>query len=112
MLHLHQLPGHYKSYESGFLDLLSAHNIYLHCTDSGHFDSTGVRCENTIIKTIPVSSSFGYLVIDSIVAPHDKMDVSRQLVKTIQFSLKGILGNAINLHGANCSFSLIFVTIE
>ena len=35
---------------------------------------------NTLyLKLIYVSSSFGYLITDSIVAPHDKMDVSRQL---------------------------------
>ena len=64
------------------------------------------------LQNKPVSSSFGFLIIDSVVAPHDKMDVSRQLIKTSQFSLKGVYGNIINLHGAACSFSLIFVTIE
>ena len=50
MIHLHQLPGYYKSYESGFLDLLSAHNIYLHCPNLCYFNSTGAKGENTIIK--------------------------------------------------------------
>ena len=50
MIHLHQLSDYYKSYESGFLDLLSAHNIYLHCPKLGHFNSIGVRGGNTIIK--------------------------------------------------------------
>ena len=57
-------------------------NVYLHCPDLGHFNSIGVRGESTIIKKAPVSSSFGYLIIDSAVAPHDKIDVSRQLIKT------------------------------
>ena len=87
-VHLHQLPDYYKSYGSSFIDLLEAHNIYPHCPNLGHFNLIGVRGENTIINKNPVSSSFGYLIIDSVVAPHDKMDVSRQLVKTIQFSLK------------------------
>ena len=72
---------YYRSYESGFLDLLNVHNVYLHCPNLGHFNSIGVRGENTIIKKVTVSSSFGYLIIDSAVAPHDKIDVSRQLVK-------------------------------
>ena len=49
MIHLHQLPDYYKSYESDFLDLLSAHNSYLHCPDLSHVNSIGVRGENTII---------------------------------------------------------------
>ena len=102
----------YSTYESGFLDLLSIHNIYMHCENLGHFNSIGVRGENSIIKKIPVSSSFGYLILDSVVSPHDKMDVSRQTVKTIHITLKNVSGNVINLHGANCSFSLVFVTTE
>ena len=72
---------YYRSYESGFIDLLNVHNVYLHCPNLGHFNSIGVRGENTITKNIHVSSSFGYLIIDSVVAPHGKIDVSRQLNK-------------------------------
>ena len=75
-----------RTYESGFIDLLNVHNVYLHCPNLGHFSSIGVRGENIIIKQTPVSSSFGYLMIDSVVAPHDKIDVSRHLVKK-QFNL-------------------------
>ena len=102
----------YRTYESGFLDLLNIHNIYLHCPNLGHFNSIGVRGENSIIKKIPVSSSFGYLILDSVVSPHDKMDVSRQNVKTIQITLKDVYGTVINLHGASVSFSLVFVTMD
>ena len=48
----------------------------MHCPNLGHFSSIGVRGESSIIKKIPVSSGFGYLIIDSVVAPHDKMDES------------------------------------
>ena len=102
----------YKTYESGFLDLFNIHNIYIHCPNLGHFNSIGVRGENAIIKKIPVSSSFGYLILDSVVSRHDEMYVSRQTVKTIHITLKNVSGNVINLHGANCSFSLVSVTSE
>ena len=59
-----------------------------------------------------MSSGFGYLIIDSKVAPHDKMDVSRQSIKTIHITLKNVSGNVVNLHGANCSFSMVFVATE
>ena len=106
------LSSMYNTYESGFLDLLNIHNIYIHCPNLGHFNPIGVRGENTLIKKVSVSSSFGYLIIDSVVSPHDKMDVSRQTVKTNHITLKDVSGNVINLHGANCSFSLVFVTTE
>ena len=105
-------PNGAFEFETGFLDLLNTHNIYLHCPNLGHYNSIGVRGENSIIKKIPVSSSFGYLILDSVVAPHDKTDVSRQSIKTLQFTLKNVHGNIIKLHGAHISFSLIFQTIE
>ena len=40
----------YRAYESGFIDLLNAHNVFLHCPDLGRFNSTGVRGESTIVK--------------------------------------------------------------
>ena len=79
---------YHRSYESGLNDLLNAHNVYLHCPDLGHFNSIGVRGENTIIKKDPVSSSFGYLILGSAAAPHDQIDASRQLTRTIQLSLR------------------------
>ena len=84
----------------------------MHCPNIGHYNCIGVRGENSIIKKIPVSSSFGYLILDSVVAPHDKIDVSRQSIKTMHFTLKNVHGNVINLHGAHISFSLVFQTIE
>ena len=103
----------YKTYQSGFLDLPNIHNIYIHCPNLCHFNSIGVRGGSTIIKKVPVSSSFGYLILDSVVSPHGQMDVSRQTVKTIHTTLKDVSGNVINLHGANCSFlPLVFVTTE
>ena len=75
------------NYESGFIDLLNVHNIFIH-SGLGHYSSVGLRGESTIIKQMPVSSSLGYLIMDSVVAAHDKIDVSRQLIKTVHFSLK------------------------
>ena len=61
------------TYESGFIGLLNVHSIYNHCPNLGHYSTIGVRGENSIIKKVFVSSSFGYLVLDSVVAPHEKL---------------------------------------
>ena len=44
--------AHYQSneFETGFLDLVTTHNIYLHCPNLGHYNCIGVRGENSIIK--------------------------------------------------------------
>ena len=83
--------------------------MFLHSTSLGHFNYW-VQGESVLIKEIHVSSIFGDLIFDSVVAPHDKIYVSRQLVKTIQFGLKDVHGNAVVLHGTHVSLSLISVT--
>ena len=100
------------SFETGFIDLLNVHNIYIHSCNLGHYSSIGVRGENTIIKQVTVSSCFGYLIMDSAVAPHDEIDVSRHLIKTMEFSFRNVHGNIIGLRGARVSFSMIFVTMD
>jgi len=99
-------------FTSEFLDLLNVHNIYIHSSTLGNYSTIGVRGENTIIKKVPVSSSFGYLIMDSVVAPHDKINVSKQLIKTLHFSLRNVHGNVIDLHGSHISLSLIFQTLD
>jgi len=101
-----------NTFTSQFIDLLNTHSIFIHSPNIGSFETLGPRGESTIIKKIPVSSSFGYLIIDSVVATHDRLDVSNQMFKTLEFSLKNIHGNVINLHGSSVSFSLIFETYE
>ena len=71
----------YTTYESEFIGLLNVHNVYIHCPNLGHYNSTGVRGESSIIQKVPVSSNFGFLILDSVVAPHDKLDVSHQSIK-------------------------------
>ena len=87
-------PG-ISSFVTCFIDLFNILNIYIHSSNLGHYNSIGVRGENTIIKRVPVSSSFGFLIMDSVVAPHDKIDVSLQLFKTLNFILKNINGKFI-----------------
>ena len=52
------------------------------------------------------------MILDSVVAPHDKIYCSKQLLNTVQFTLKNVHGNVIDLHGGHVSFSMIFQTIE
>ena len=44
--------------------------------------------------------------MDSVVAPHDKVDVSRQLNETLNCILKNVRGNVIDLHAAHVSFPM------
>ena len=105
-------PYFWTTCGSEFIGLLNVHSAYIDCPNLGHYNMVGVRGEKTIIKKVLLSSCFGYLILDSVVAPHDKLDVSRQSLKTMHSSLKNVHGNVIDLHGSHVSFSLIFQTWE
>ena len=101
--------GSVNNYETGFLDLLNVHSLYLRSSNLGSFQTIGARGESDIIKKIPVSSGYGYLIIDTVVSNHDKIDVSRQTLKTLEFRLTNVKGEVVDLHGAHVSWSLVFV---
>lgn len=100
------------SYESGFIDLKNIHNIYISSPNLGSFTTLGPRGENNIIKKVPASSDYGCSISDSVVMPHDFIDVSKQLLSILEFSLKSARGDIIPLHGSHVSFSLIFSMVK
>ena len=66
--------------DSGFIDVLSVHNIYIHSPNLGHHSSIGVKGENTIFHKCQFQAvSVTYLILDSVVASHDNIDVRKQL---------------------------------
>ena len=38
------------TFETGFIDLLNVHNIYIHCGNIGNYNCIGVRGDNPIKK--------------------------------------------------------------
>jgi hypothetical protein len=99
-------------YVSGMLDLLGIRNIFISSPNLGSFSTMGSRGESNIIKKVPVSSDFGYLVIDSFTSPHAFLDCSRLTLGTIEFNLRDVKGKYVPLHGGHVSFSIVFSSIN
>jgi hypothetical protein len=98
------------NYISQFLDFGFVRDIYIHSPTLTSYHTLGCRGESSIIKKIPVTSSFGSYVVDSITDRQDFLDVSKLCLRTLEFQLRDVKGNVIPLHGVNVSFSLIFST--
>lgn len=99
-------------YGSAFLDLQNGiHNIYIHSDNLSSYSTIGSRGENTIIKKVPITAGFGYLVIDNVVASHDYLSCDKLSFRSIQLRLTDAYGRNINLHGANWSCSIVFSEI-
>ena len=94
--------------ETGFINLRSIHNIYVTSPNLGSFDTLGPRGEQNIVKKIPVSADWGYVIFDSVVSEHDYIDVSKRYFKTIELVLRDARGNVIDLNKSHWSVSIVF----
>ena len=94
------------------LDLLAIRNIYISSPNLGSFSTMGARGESNIVKKVPVSSDFGYLIIDSFTSPQDFLDCSKMTLSTIEFNLRDVKGKFVPLHGGHVSFSIVFSTVK
>lgn len=94
--------------ETGFINLRSIHNIYVTSPNLGSFDTLGPRGEQNIVKKIPVSADWGYVIFDSVVSEHDYIDVSKGYFKTIELVLRDARGNVIDLNKSHWSVSIVF----
>ena len=101
-----------NTFESGFLDLKTIHNIYISNPNLGNFSTLGARGECSIINKVPVSSDYGYSNLDNVVASHDYIDVSKHLLSVIEFKLSSARRDVIPLHGSHVSFSIVSTTIK
>ena len=98
----------YTPYTSGFLDLQLIRNIYFHSPNIGTFKTIGPQGESSIIKKVPVSSDYNQMIFDQVLTGNDFLDCSKQTWRQLEFSLRDVRGNIINLHGSHISFSIIF----
>ena len=97
-----------KFYTSGFLELLNIRNIYLHSSNLSAFSTYGGKGTSNIIKKIPVSSDFGYLIISNSTSDHDWLSCASLSIGMLEFQLRDVNGKLVPLHGSNVSFSIVF----
>jgi hypothetical protein len=97
---------------SGFLDLLSIRNLYLSSPNLSSFSTYEANGEANIIKKVPVSSDFGYLIIESFTSTHDWLDCGGLTLNCIEFQLRDVKGNFVPLHDSNVSFSIVFSSVN
>ena len=93
---------------SGYINLQPIRNFYLHSSNIGSYNTIGLYGCKTIIKKIPVTADFNYMIIDQAMAGNDFMDCSKITLKQLEFQLLNEDGKIVPLHNANISFSLVF----
>ncbi len=102
-------PQYAQNILTGIVDLRRYHNIYISSSNLSSFTTLGPLGQNNIIKKVPITSDYGSVIYDNVVANHDWFNVSKLLLKTLEFRLSDAYGNTIDLKGTSISFSLIFM---
>jgi len=108
-------PGYNRgtSYWSEFINFNGIRNLYL-C--SPNLCSLSVLGPNgspaNIVKKIPVTSDYGFNIFAGGTIAHDYIECSKQTWKTLEFQLKDVFGNYIDLNNNPISFSIILSTIN
>ncbi len=92
------------------MNLSPINNIYLSSPNLGTFTTLSPTGSMNVIKKIPVSADWGYMIIDRVVSQHDYLECGAQNLRTLEFNLRDAKGNYIPLHGENISFSIVFST--
>ena len=73
---------------SGFIDLRSKHNIYVHSPSFGHYTSIGPLGVRTILCKVPVESAYGTVVhYAHSGSSYDYIDVGMSTLRMLSFSL-------------------------
>jgi hypothetical protein len=96
-----------SSFSSGFVSLQASSNIYITSPNLGSFDTIS-DFSNNVIKKVPVTAPYGYMIVDQSGTNNDFLNCSKQVLRTLEFHFKDSRGNYINMHNKNCSFSIVF----
>jgi hypothetical protein len=97
-----------EPYVSGSINLQPFNNIYIHGSNLCNYNTIGPQNERTILKKVPVSASYNFMIFDQCVLINDYNDCGNNTIKTLYFQLKSSRGDIIPLNGCNWSFSLVF----
>jgi hypothetical protein len=113
-----EIIGNFEGYSSfvgknavwsgGQVNLQPIRNIYMHSSALGNLSNIGPDGSQTVIKKIPVTSSFNNYIFDQTVMFNDYNSCSGQTLKKLDFQFKTARGEIIPLSGLNVSFSIVF----
>ena len=103
--------GNVKS--GNLINFLLYSNIYISCPElsNNNFHSPSAY-SNAIIKKVPVNVPFAGIIHDQGVSEYDYVNCSRRTISRLTFRITDELGNTLNLHGINISFSLLFHNLD
>ena len=91
------------------LRLQPIHNICITSPNLGSYDTVSNFSDN-IIKQVPVTSDYGYMIFDRLVSFADYLTCPNATLKTLEFHMRDGRGRYVNLYNNHVSFTIVFDT--
>jgi hypothetical protein len=66
---------------------------------------------SNIIKKIPLTSDYGYLIVDNLMTLNDHLPCNTRTFSQLEFKFTNTAGNDRPIYGMNISFTIIFVKL-
>jgi len=101
-------PQQANSYFTGIVNLARYRNLYISCTTLSDYSTISPSGNYNIVKKVPVTAGYGEIIYCNLQAAHDHFDVSRMMIKTLDFKITDSYGRVVDLRGMPVSFSMIF----
>ena len=101
-----------SDYVSPYVNLNPIRNLYITSGNFGGYNTMSISGERGFVKKVPVRANFNEMIYDDAVLGIDYLDCSRQSLSRLEFQLKDVYGNYINLHGNHWSVSIIFAKMN
>ena len=96
------------------ISVIPYHTLYLHCDQglgAGGDDVVGTRGNATVLRSVPVSTSYGQMLHDNSLNPFDHTLVPKGQLGTFKFRLADRFGHDVTLDQSFC-FSLLFIPVD
>ena len=97
-----------STFETGFLDFLRVHNLYVFSNLAANLNTIGPNGQTGILAKCPVNQSYGTTIHERISSGHDYVDIGRQSLSQIKLSLRDAYSKLINLEKASWSCTICF----
>jgi len=63
-------------------------NLYLTSSNLGSYDTISAFGSNNVIKKIPITADYGFMIVDQLVSPGDYLNCSNTTLSTLEFHLR------------------------
>ena len=102
-------PQQANPFKTGIINLARYRNLYISCPTLSDYSTISPSGNYNIVKKVPVTAGYGEIIYCNLQATHDHFDVSRMMLKSLEFKILDSYGRVVDLRGVPVTFSMIFM---